>query len=500
MEEKPAQNPVTPAVASTPAPQPVAAPVPPTTPPAAPTGPAASTTPPPATAAPAKKSKMLLWLILGLIVVVAAAVAGYFMMTQNALKTAETEKAAMEADSKNTITIWAWNTAAKSLSELIPEFNKQYPDIKVNIVEVPYNEANAKFRQAISSGTGFPDVWDSEGPVTEEYAKAGALLDITDWAAPYKDNFVAYKWAEVTANNKVYALPWDSAPVAVFYRRDLFEAAGVNVDTIKTWDDYIVAGKKITKDTNGDGKPDQYMAMISPKADVQDTFEIFLAQMGGSLFDENGKVSFNSPEGIQAVTLMKKIIDSGIAADIGWWTPEFFNSFKTGQVASYMQGVWLGGQIKENAPDTGGKWGVFPLPAVTAGGIRAAVNGGSNLAIPTKAKNPEAAWKFIEFALTKKESQLQMYKNYNIFPALVPSYSDPVFNEANAFFGNQKTSEVFIKIQEEIPTTSYYGQYYNDVTNIISAHIVKALDGSQTPEQALAAAEKSVDEFIKGNK
>ncbi|HSA83345.1 MAG TPA: sugar ABC transporter substrate-binding protein, partial [Patescibacteria group bacterium] len=393
-----------------------------------------------------------------------------------------------------------WNTAAKSLQELIPEFNKQYPDITVNIVEIPYNDANNKFRQAIANGTGFPDVWDSEGPVTEEYARAGALLDITAWATPYKEQFVPYKLTEVTIDNKIYALPWDSAPVAVFYRRDLFEAAGVDVESITTWDDYIAAGKKITKDTNGDGKPDQYMAMISPKADVQDTFEIFLAQMGGSLFSPTGEIAFNSPEGIQAVNLMKKIVDSGIAADIGWWTPEFFNSFKTGHVASYMQGVWLGGQIKENAPGTDGKWGVFPLPAVTAGGLRSAVNGGSNLAIPAKAKNPDAAWKFIEFALTKKESQLQMYKNYNIFPALTTAYTDPVFNEPNVFFGNQNTSELFINIQKEIPTTWYYGQYYNDVTTIISRNIVNALNGTQTSAQALATAEKEVNEFIVGNR
>jgi lactose/L-arabinose transport system substrate-binding protein len=497
MEEKTtAPAPTTPPPASTPA----ATPNPPAPPPASSTPPA--TPPAAATTPPTHKSNKMLWIIIAIVVVVALGAVGYFWMVQTATKSSEsmTQKTETKTESQNTITIWAWNTAAKSLQELVPAFNKKYPDIKVTVVDIPYTEANKKFRQAVSSGTGLPDVWDSEGPVTEEYAKAGALLDLTTWATPYKADFVEYKWSEVSVGEKIYALPWDSAPVAVFYRKDLFDAAGVKAEDIKTWDDYIAAGKKITKDTNGDGKPDQYMAMISPKADVQDTFEIFLAEMGGSLFDSQGKISFNSKEGVAAVVLMKKIIDSGIAADIGWWTPEFFNSFKTGSVASYMQGVWLGGQIKENAPATTGKWAVFPLPAVTPGGLRSAVNGGSNLAIPTKAKHPDLAWKFIEFALTNKENQLAMYKNYNIFPALKSAYTDPVFNEANPFFGNQKTSEVFIQIQEEIPTTWHYGQYYNEITSILSTHIVKALNGSQTPEQALAAAEKDVDEFIKGTK
>lgn len=388
---------------------------------------------------------------------------------------------------EGSIEIWSWNTAAKALRDLVPAFNKIYPNITVVVKEIPYNEANDKFRLTFTTGNvNVPDIWDTEGPVTNEYIKAGALLDITDKAKKYMDDFVAYKWTEVMNNNKIYALPWDTAPVGMFYRRDLFTQAGIDPATINTWDDFIAAGKKYQTAMNPIGKTDKYIFFMSRKADVQDMYQILLSQYSGSLFDEKGNPTFNTPQGLAAMALMKKISDSGINAEIGWWTPEFYAAIKNGTIAALPQGVWMGGQIKEIAPDLTGKWGVFPLPAVEAGGVRSAVRGGSNLAIPAKAKNPDAAWKFIEFALANKESQLAMYKAYNIFPALKACYNDPVFNEPMPYFNNQKTSQLFIKAQDEIPLTFHYGQYHIQTTTLLSKEIVQYLNGTITAEQALA--------------
>ena len=392
----------------------------------------------------------------------------------------------------NTITVWSWNTAAKALEELVPAFNKVYPNIKVKVVEIPYNEANARFKTAVSTGVGFPDVWDTEGPVTPGYIANGSLLDVTAQAAKYQADFVPYKWAEVTANGKVYGLPWDSAPVGMFYRRDLFQAAGVNPDSIKTWDDFIAAGQKVTK------APNQYMTLMSKQSDVGDFFQTLLAEFGGSEYDTAGNLTFNSPQGIQAITLMKKILDSGIGANIGWWTPEFYNGIKNGQIASLTTGVWMGGQIATTAPDQSGKWGVIPVPATTVGGVRSAVRGGSNLAITAKSKKADMAWKFIEFALTNKDSQLKMYKDFSIFPALKSVYTDPVFSTPDSYFGNQNTSQLFIQAQNVMPLTYHYGPYSIEVNQILSTEVVLAVNGKKTAQQALTDAETAANKILKG--
>lgn len=432
-------------------------------------------------------------IFLAIIVVICVAVGSYFMFFQNKLSSHQSLPTAQntQGNDTNTVTIWAWNTAAKALEELIPEFNKQYPNIHIKVVEIPHDDAIAKFRLAITTGTGFPDIMDSEGPVTPEFIKSGALLDITDKASQYKNDFVSYKWAEVSQNGKVYGLPWDSAPVGLFYRRDIFAKAGVDPNSIATWDDYIAAGKKITK------APNQYMTFISRTADVQDTFQIFLSQLGGSPFDANGNPSFDSPEGIASVKLMKRIYDAGIAADIPWWSTDMFSAIKSGKVASFSQGVWMGGQVKTAAPDTAGKWGIIPLPAVVPGGVRTAVRGGSNLAITAKSKHTDEAWKFIQFALANKNNQLKMYKSYDIFPALLSTYDDPIFKQPNSFYNNQDTSKLFIDAQSTLPQTYHYGTRYDDTMKIISAEIIQAITNKKTPEQALSDANKEVKSLLK---
>ena len=272
----------------------------------------------------------------------------------------------------------------------------------------------------------------------------------------------------------------------------MFKASGVNPDSIKTWDDFITAGQKVTK------APSQYMTLMSKKSDVGDFFQTLLAEFGGSEYDTAGNLTFNSPQGIQTVTLMKKILDSGVAADIGWWTPEFYSGIKSGQVASLTTGVWMGGQIATTAPDQTGKWAIMPVPATIVGGVRSAVRGGSNLAVTAKSTKADMAWKFIEFALANKDNQLKMYKDFGIFPALKSAYADPLFSTPDPYFSNQNTSQLFIQAQNVMPLTYHYGPYFIEVNNIISTEVVLAINGKKPIQQALADAETEANKILKG--
>ena len=444
------------------------------------------------------------FVVLGLFIIIVLGALGYlfFQNQEQPLGKPQVPAPKLEASQVNpngtqgSVTVWAWNTAADALQLVVPAFNKVYPNIKVNIVKIPYNEANDRFRVAIANKTGFPDVWDTEGPVTLGYIQSGSLTDITDIANKYLKDFVPYKWTEVMKDNHIYALPWDSAPVGLFYRRDLFEKAGIDPNTLTTWDAYIAAGQKFMKVMNPAGKPTQYMTLMSTQSDVGDWWQMFISQYGGTIFNDKGNPVLNSSESVQSVTLMKKILDSGIAANIGWWTPEFFDAIKSGKIASFAQGVWMGGQIKQTAPNLSGKWGVVPIPAVTDGGVRSAVRGGSNLAIPSLSTNKDAAWKFIEFALANKTSQLTMYKQFDIFPALLTAYDDPVFNEPNTYFGNENTSRLFIEAQKNIPLTFHYGANDSEIINLGGTEIVQALSGTKAIQQALNDAQlKAVNLF-----
>jgi len=153
------------------------------------------------------------------------------------------------------ITVWSWNIAAEALDMLVPDFNKKYPDVKVTVVNMGNGDVYDKtLAGCAAGGTDLPDVVTIENSEAEiQWAQfPDCFANLKEFGVEkYVDKFPAFKWTELMAGDGIYSLPWDSGPTVVFYRRDIYEQAGVDPASIKTWDDFIAAGKKILDATGG---------------------------------------------------------------------------------------------------------------------------------------------------------------------------------------------------------------------------------------------------------
>ncbi|ADB09317.1 sugar ABC transporter substrate-binding protein [Bifidobacterium dentium] len=98
---------------------------------------------------------------------------------------------------------------------------------------------------AVEAGSGASDAAQIEYYAVPQYAIKDNLLDITDKTPGYKDFYTLGPWASVQFAGKVYDLPMDSGPMAFHRNKEVFDRAGVDADSIKTWDDYYEAAKKI---------------------------------------------------------------------------------------------------------------------------------------------------------------------------------------------------------------------------------------------------------------
>ena len=152
-----------------------------------------------------------------------------------------------EAESDNTITVWAWDVALKQLQASAEKFQETHPDVEFQFEEMGTDQIYTKLATTLSTGKGLADVILIEGEQVSGYANKypEGFADMSDIVNP--DDFLPVKIGEVSANGKIVGFPWDAGPVALFYRRDYFEQAGVNAEDIKTWDDFIEAGKKVTE-------------------------------------------------------------------------------------------------------------------------------------------------------------------------------------------------------------------------------------------------------------
>ena len=341
--------------------------------------------------------------------------------------------------------VWGWNIAAASLEALVPAFQEERAAIDVNVT-MSGTAMQSRFLLSLIADVGAPDVSQLQLVDAPKFTPSGKLADLTEVAARYEDQFSPAFWANCVHDGRVYAIPWDMGPCAVFYKRDLFERYGIDAEAIETWDDYIEAGKRIVAASGGE------TAMIAASvAGLFDYFEILIQQTGGGIFDAEGRLMLRAPGNRRALEILRAILDSGIAAPINPYAHEFFASFQNDKIATYPMGVWLGGSLKDYAPNTAGNWGVFRLPAPHPGGPRVSNLGGSVLVIPAQGVHLEEAWAFVEFALCTVESQIAQYRNFDLFPCLMTTFDHPFFDEPDPFYAGQRVRRLFARDIEQIP-------------------------------------------------
>jgi lactose/L-arabinose transport system substrate-binding protein len=346
------------------------------------------------------------------------------------------------------LTVWSWNVAAKSLRALEPDFRKRCPNVTAD-VQMMGSNVEMRLLLSLASGTGAPDVTQLQCYEAPRFAATGRLTDLTSVASKYEKDFPPATWANCVRDGKVYAIPWDVGPCAVFYKRDLFGKYGVDPAAIETWDDFIDAGKLILQKSGGRTK----MMPLAPQ-DLLYLYEILLQQVDGQVFDDHGRIAVASEKSRQVVDVMRRMLDAGICVNVTEFSQEWMADLNNDAIATYPGAVWLGGTMKDVAGEyskANAQWGVFPLPAVARGGLRVSNRGGSVLAIPDQSPNKEAAWAFIEFTLCTREAQVAQYRNFDLFPAYLPALEDPFFEQPDAFYGGQKVRALFATGVNGIP-------------------------------------------------
>ena len=202
----------------------------------------------------------------------------------------------------------------------------------------------------------------------------GGLLDLSDKMKPLAKYYAPEAISKVTdTDGHIWGLPWDIGPAILWYREDLFEKYGVEPDSIKTWDDYIAAGKKIDAASGGKVK----MA-ISNQILNQGGLFIVLAQdhtmlsqqLGSGWWDDQGNPILDNAVNIRAMKLLKRFRDEGITLNDITGEAEVA-TMKDASVATYAHAAWWQLEPKFLAPETQGVWGFMKIPAFETGGVRA---------------------------------------------------------------------------------------------------------------------------------
>ncbi|MDA3849977.1 MAG: extracellular solute-binding protein [Spirochaetaceae bacterium] len=380
-------------------------------------------------------------------IIVIAVLALSFALFANGSDEGAASGPAFDPNKAYTISIGAYGeleVAYKAVMET-PEWKEAFPNVTVEFQSADFGGHHNRLTTVLAAGDATNDIEALEIGFIAKFVEGGGLTDLTSFGAGVADDLAEFAVSNATTpDGRLVALPVDVAPAVIFYRKSLIDEAGVDMTNLDSWADYIEAGKKLTKDLDGDGTMDQYL-VPSPG----DVAMMPLNGGKGGWIDADGNALQPKEKFIAALELVRDIRAAGVDADLGAWSGPWVESFKNGTVATQVSGAWFGGALKAwMAPDLAGDWRVAPLP----GGLYASM-GGSYLAIPESVpmEQKAVAWEVMKFLCTNEAAQIASFKAIDAFPALKTLYTNPIMDEPVDYFGGQKVRQIYADIALNVP-------------------------------------------------
>jgi len=379
-------------------------------------------------------------------------------------------------------------------NQLVKAFNDKNPDITVKYTPVPADYVT-KTSTALMGGGG-ADVFYVPDANFGQWVSQGFLLDMQSYIDQSSLNMgdvwpnaiERYRYDGTnTWKGNVYSLPKDLGPTVLYYNKDLFKSMGVEfppADRPMTWAELLDRCKKLSKDLDGDGANDQFG--IGPI-----WWESFIWSNGGDVLSEDRKTFvMNEPAAVEGLQF---------AADLATvhkvcpnvqerQTMGDVQMFSTGRLGMVFGGRWYTPSFRKLSFD----WDVCYLPT----GSKNIVSGWSGtvgLSINKKCKNPDAAFKFIEFVSGEEGQKAQTELGFTL-PIYKSMAESDVFRQPGQ---KPESADVFIKsaeMQTPTPNTWLPNLKWWDV---FEGALSDVWEGKKSAKAAMDEVKPQVEEAIK---
>jgi len=296
----------------------------------------------------------------------------------------------------------------------IPEFEKKYPYIEIELEVYPHGEYLPKLMAEYVAGT-LPDVVKLMDVQILSMVKSGMLRPLDDFINDpkigiNKSDFFDFTWKlpGLIYNNKTYGIPIDFLTFALYYNPELFKKAGLDPNKPpRTWEELLEYSKALVKVTD--------YGFCLPGWDLP--WFIFLYEAGGKVWERaNGKVvgpAFNKEPGVKALTFIADMIHKYKVAYPNIWgaTPPL-TLFAEGKLAMLIDGPWEIAALRKDYPNFT-TWRTAPLPAGPAGRFTPLF--GSAFGVSSLTKHPKEAWLVVK-ELTSDWNERNWAIKYGISP------------------------------------------------------------------------------------
>ncbi|MFA9559442.1 ABC transporter substrate-binding protein [Evansella sp. AB-rgal1] len=396
-----------------------------------------------------------------------------------------------DSDDAVELTFWTFQGLHVNFFEdAVLSWNEEFPDREIKLIAetYPYDNMHNNLLLALQSGVGAPDIADIEISRFSNFLQGDVqLLPLNNVIEPELANFVEARLDIYSKDGNYYGLPTHVGATVMYYNKEIMDEAGVNIDDIVTWDDYVEAGLQVKEAT---GKP-----ITTIEAQDRWSFWPLITQRQSDFFDSNGNVTADNPENIEVLQFLKDMIH---VHDIAIPTPDgrhheeaYYGFMNDGGAASVWMPMWYMGRFLDFMPDLKGKMEIRPLPAWEDGGFRSAGMGGTGTVVTNQTEHEQLAKDFLMYAKGSEEGNIKLWEIMGFDPPRWDVWESDALQADNKYyqyFGDY-LFDMLLDIREEIHpvTITEKTPDIDGYLNTNTYHYVLR-EGNQTPEEALKEA------------
>ena len=381
------------------------------------------------------------------------------------------------ARGERSLTWWAMGTTGENAPVLLPPFERS-TGLRVEVQAIPWTGAHEKLLTGFA-GDSLPDVVAMSSGWLPELALLGAVAPAPMGTALFRDQFPG-ALASVMFGGRPVGVPWSADSWVHFYRRDLLSEVGYDAPPLD-WPEWARMAAAIRR-----RHPDRHAVLHL--LDWPEPLFAFAAQQPEPLLrDRNGRGNFSSAGFRSALAFYKRIYDEG-------WSPvatgaeagDTYLSFRSGWFAILpSNAVSIGDLRRRTAMFPDGSWGVARVPGPTGPG--AALVRGQTLAVSAHAREPQAAWKLVDY-LCGTPMQQRMYGVSGDLPTRPSAWDSP------ALAGNPVTRVFAEQIADSVapPPVPEWERILSEV-QLVAEHMVR---GEFGVDAAAAEMDRRIDRIL----
>ncbi|PYZ95965.1 arabinose-binding protein [Alteribacter lacisalsi] len=378
----------------------------------------------------------------------------------------------------------------ESAAERWNEENEDNP-IQLTAEVYPFDQMHNNLLLALQSGSEAADLVDIEIARFPNFLVGDIQLEpLNDLIEDELDQFITERLDIYAHDGQYYGAPTHLGATVVYYNMEIMEEAGVDIDTIETWDDYIEAGRQVVDAT---GTP-----MTTISANWYGLWP-FVAQRGSDFFNDEGELTLANDINVETLEFVNSLVNEHEIARI---TPgdenhseEYYGFMNGGGAASTVMPLFFMSNFLAEMPDLAGKMEIRPMPVFDESDARTVGMGGTGTAVTSQSENVELAKEFLYFAKMSEQGNINLWTQLGFDPPRWDVWDSEELLADNEFYEyfNDDIFDLLLDIRDEVEGVNIT-QYTPDVLEEINTNVMFSVirEQSQTPQEALELAEDSV--------